>query len=408
MEKFAGYGFNKSHSAAYAMVTYQTAYLKAHYAPEFMAAQLTCESGNSDKVTLYISECRDRAIEILPPHINLSFQDFHVGDGKIVFGLGAVKNVGEGAVASIVQARQEGGPFCSPQDFARRVDLRKVNKKVIESLIKCGALDSMGYTRRSMVDNLDHVLERAASYQKEKANGQGNLFQSECLPGTDSREDPPIPELAEWDDLKKLSFEREMIGFYITGHPLMKYDALIKKYANVSSSGLSSLPQSSQVRLAGLVKTIKEINTRKGGRMAFVTLEDLEGDVEVTVFADLYAQTRDLLSSGEPLIVSGVRERDQESSKILAQEICHIEQAPNRFSHGIHVRISTPGVDPAQVADLKRIFKRHAGKLPVTLHVVVPNRTETVITLPSVLCGATDALVGEVNATFGYQAVTFE
>ena len=166
MEKFAGYGFNKSHSAAYAMVTYQTAYLKTHYPAEFMAAQLSCESGNTDKITLYISECRGMDIEVLPPHVNASFEDFHVLDGNIVFGLSAVKNVGEGAVHAILRAREADGDFCSLQDFTRRVDLRKVNKKVVESLIKCGAFDGLGPSRHAMLEALDSVLEQAASFQR--------------------------------------------------------------------------------------------------------------------------------------------------------------------------------------------------------------------------------------------------
>ncbi len=213
MEKFAGYGFNKSHSAAYTMVTYQTAYLKTHYPAEFMAAQLTCDAGNTEKVTLYISECRDMGIEVLPPHVNESFQDFHVRDGKIIFGLGAVKNVGNGAITSILEARTEGGLFCSLQDFARRVDLRKANKKVIESLIKCGAFDGTGYSRRAMFEGQDLVLEQAAGFQREKLDGQANLFATECQPGEAANlTDVPIPEEPEWDELQKLSFKRKRWG----------------------------------------------------------------------------------------------------------------------------------------------------------------------------------------------------
>ncbi len=408
VEKFAGYGFNKSHSAAYAMVTYQTAYLKTHYPAEFMAAQLTCESGNTDKVTRYITACREMGLEVLPPHANVSYQDFHVKDGKIVFGLGAVKNVGEGAIKAILEARDEGGSFCDLQDLARRVDLRKVNKKVFESLVKCGALDGSGHSRRALTESLDGILEAASAYHKEKASGQFNLFGGECLPGGENTADAPVPDLAEWDDVTKLSFEREMLGFYITGHPLTRYADLIKKYANASSSGLAGIAESSAVRLAGLVKSVKEINTKRGDRMAFVGLEDLEGVAEVTVFSDLYAESRDLLKPGEPIMISGTRNGEKDNPKILAQEICRLEDAPGRFSNGIHIRIMTTGTDPARIKDLKRILKRHQGSLPVKLHVIVPNRTETVMSLPSISCGATSELQSEVNETFGYPAVSFE
>jgi len=407
MEKFAGYGFNKSHSAAYAMVTYHTAYLKTHYPEEFMAAQLTCESGNTDKVTLYISECRDREIEILPPHVNESFRDFHVMNGKIIFGLAAVKNVGDGAVNSILQARGDGGAFCTLEEFARRVDLRKVNRKVFESLIKCGAMDGMGPSRKAMFENLDPVLDEAASFQKEKADGQFNLFDVECLSGTEAV-DSTIPDLVEWDELIKLSFEKEIIGFYITGHPLMKYDGLIKKFTTATSVNLADLPERSKVKMAGLVKTTKKISTKKGDQMVFIGLEDLTGVTEVTVFPELYAKSRELLVSGEPLVISGTREGDNGNPKVTADEIYPIEEAPRHWSDQIHIRISSTGADPAQISDLKRILGRHTGRLPVTLHVVIPNRTETIIKLPTVSCDASQAFLAELSAAFGNKAVSLE
>jgi DNA polymerase-3 subunit alpha len=408
VEKFAGYGFNKSHSAAYAMVTYQTAYLKTHYPSEFMAAQLTCESGNTDKVTRYITACREMGLEVLPPHVNVSHHDFHVAESKIVFGLGAVKNVGEGAIKEILDARDEDGPFCGLQDLARRVDLRKVNKKVFESLIKCGALDGTGHSRHALIESLDGILDAASAYRKEKAAGQFNLFDNDCMTGGDNAADAPIPDLSEWDDVTKLSFEREMLGFYITGHPLTRFDDLIKRYASASSSGLAGIAESSPVRLAGLVKTVKEINTKRGDRMAFVGLEDLEGVAEVTVFSDLYAQSRDLLKPGEALMISGTRDGEKDNPKVLAQEICRLEEAPGRFSNAIHIRIMTTGIDPDRIKDLKRILNRHRGNLPVKLHVIVPNRTETVMSLSSISCEAGSELQSEVNETFGYPAVSFE
>jgi DNA polymerase III subunit alpha len=407
MEKFAGYGFNKSHSAAYAMVTYQTAYLKTHYTPEFMAAQLSCEAGNTDKVTLYISECRTLGIEVLPPHVNQSFQNFHVLDGKIVFGLGAVKNVGEGAVLSILEARDEGGPFCSLQDFARRVDLRKTNKKVIESLVKCGAFDGMGPSRKDLFDALDSVLEGAATHHKEKIEGQFNLFGGECS-GDANLNDAPIPEGPEWEDLEKLQYEKEMMGFYVTGHPLMNYNALIKRYTNASSSNLAGLSASAPVKMAGLVKRIKEINTKKGERMAFVSFEDLEGVTEMTVFSDVYLQCKDLLQSGEPLIISGVREGDKDSPKVLAQEVYRVEDAAKRLSKGIQIRISTRGADPGHIQELKKIINRHRGHLPVKVHVIIPNRSETVVNLASVGCEPSDKFLQEVHNVFGNDAVIFD
>lgn len=408
MEKFAGYGFNKSHSAAYAMVTYQTAYLKTHYTAEFMAAQLSCDAGNTDKITVYISTCKEAGIEVLPPHVNESFQDFHVKGGKIIFGLGAVKNVGEGAIQSILEAREKGGLFCTLHDFARRCDLRKVNKKVIESLIRCGAFDGMGSTRRALNEALDMVLEQAASYQKEQSIGQFNLFATVCEPGNPGNlTDAPIPEIPEWDDLTKLQHEKEMMGFYVTGHPLMNYADVIRKFTNATAATLGDIAPQSQVRMAGLVQKVKEINTKKGDRMAFFGLEDLTGSVEVTVFSDLYLQYRDLLKSGDPLIIVGLREGEKDAPKILAQEICRIDEATRKFSKGIEIRISARGADPNQILDLKRILMRNRGRLPVKLRVVIPNRSETLISLSSLSCDPTEDLLESINHTFGERAVNF-
>jgi DNA polymerase-3 subunit alpha len=391
------------------MVTYQTAYLKTHYPAEFMAAQLSCEAGNTDKITLYISECRDMGIQVLPPHVNESFQDFHVVGGKIIFGLGAVKNVGENAVTSILEARQEGGPFCTLQDFTRRVDLRKVNKKVIESLIKCGAFDRLGPSRRAMIEALDAVLEQSASFQREKNEGQFNLFATECVPGPNGNlTDTPVPDLSEWDTQIKLAHEKEIMGFYVTGHPLMEFGDLIKRFTNANSETLAQIPASAQARLAGLVGRIKEITTKKGDRMAFVSLEDLKGVTELTVFSDLYRTNLDLLHSGKPLIVSGTREGDKEAPKMLANEMHPLEEAPRHFGKGLRITLSTVGTHPHQIKDLKAILTRHRGRIPVKLHVVIPNKTETVINLASFACDGSEALLTEVQSTFGYQPITFD
>ena len=182
-------------------------------------------------MTLYVSECRNMGIEILPPHVNESYQDFHVVDQKIIFGLAAVKNVGEGAINSILEARQEGGPFCGLPDFARRVDLRKVNKKVVESLIKSGAFDAMGSSRRAMIEALDVEFEQAGNFQREKKEGQFNLFAAECVPGEEANfPESRIPDIPEWDDSTKLNHEKQAMGFYLTGHPLVNYEDLIRRY----------------------------------------------------------------------------------------------------------------------------------------------------------------------------------
>jgi len=409
MEKFAGYGFNKSHSAAYAMVTYQTAYLKTHYKPEFMAAQLSCESANTDKITLYISECRNMGIEILPPHVNHSLVGFNVVEGKIVFGLSAVRNVGEGAVNAILEARDKDGPFCSFQDSLKRVDLRKVNRKVLESLIKCGAFDGMGLTRKTMYDSLDSTLELASAIQREKMQGQFNLFAMECSSTEpQSVSDIPITNAPEWDEVTRLAYEKETMGFYVTGHPLTKYELDMERFDIVSNAALGDLSPSAQVRIAGMVKHTKEITTRKGDRMAFLFLEDMTGTTEVTVFSDLYKEKKELLESGDPLVVVGTRNGENDNPKVLANDIHRLEEAQRYFSSALCIKITTTGLDPSSIKNLKQILSRNKGRIPVRIHVIMPNKTETIINLSSTLCDPTEAMLVELQDAFGGQSVNFE
>jgi DNA polymerase-3 subunit alpha len=409
METFARYGFNKSHSAAYALVAYQTAYLKVHFPAEFLAAQLSCEAGNSNKVTTYISECRNMGIDVLPPHVNESFYDFHVSDGKIVFGLSAVKNVAEGAIGSIVEARTTGGAFCSIQDFARKVDLRRVNKRVFESLIKCGAFDQMGLTRRAMLHSLDSILERAGNFQKEASLGQFNLFALENACGEGNQiMDAPIQDMPDLDDSQKLEYEKEMLGFYVSGHPLVNCQDIIEKYTNATSMKISEMEPGAMVKMAGLAKIAREIQTKKGDRMAFVALEDLNGSVEVTVFSDLYLQSRELLQSHEPLIIVGTKEGNGDSPKILAQEIYRVHDAPRRLSKGVTVRLLAAGMDPEKVRELKSIVVKHKGALPLKVHVIIPGKTQTVIKVPTPGCDASDLFVADVKNAFGPESIFFE
>jgi DNA polymerase-3 subunit alpha len=409
VSQFAGYGFNKSHSAAYAMVAYQTAYLKTHHPVEFMTALLTSESGSTDKLTSYISECRDMGIEITPPHVNDSYLDFRVKDKKIVFGLGAVKNVGDSAIASILEARREDGPFCSIEDFCERVDLRKVNKKVLESLIKCGAFDGTGPTRRAMLDALDTVLDEASKVQKERASGQFNLFGAQCAPaGFSAGSGSRIKDLPEWDDQDKLRYEKDSLGFYITGHPLMKHEDIIKRFATTNSRTIAEVESGASVKIAGIFKSVKEHVTKKGDRMAFAVLEDLTGSVEVTIFPELYSLNRQLLAAFDPVMVSGQKDGDSENPKLVAKDICPIEESPKRFGSGLHIRISADGAKPDQVRRLKSIIAGYPGKMPLRIHVVIPHKSETIIGLPEYGCDPSEELISSLKATMGDRAVFFE
>jgi len=262
MAKFAEYGFNKSHSAAYALIAYQTAYLKAHYPVEFMAALLSCDMDSTDKVLKSISDCREQGIEVLPPDINSSGQFFTVVGKSIRFGLGAIKGVGGGAIESIIEARAQ-GPFTDLYDFCERVDLRRVNKRVFEALIKCGAFDSLHRYRAPLMDALDDAVNAGQKFQEERDSAQVSLFGD--MPAiTRHGSSRVIADSHEWPDKEKLAFEKEALGFLITGHPLDRYLSDIKRLANTTVAKLAELADGSEVRLCGIVTACKEITTKKG------------------------------------------------------------------------------------------------------------------------------------------------
>ncbi|MBE9528884.1 MAG: DNA polymerase III subunit alpha, partial [Proteobacteria bacterium] len=311
MAKFAGYGFNKSHSAAYALIAYHTAYLKAHYPVEFMAALLSSDMDTTDNVVKYINECRNISIEVNPPDINESDKMFSVSGDSIRFALGAIKNVGSAAIDSILEVRED-GPFESLVDFLVRVDSRKVNKKVVESLVKCGAFDFTGCAgtkRAGLLEVLVGEMETAQKIQRDKEEGQGSIFDmlgdSDGQAGAGAvsggvKEFSYAASTAEWTEAELLSAEKETLGFYFSSHPLQSHMDTLKSYATCAIEELMSIDHEVTVAVGGVISTFKEITTKKGDRMAFVTLDGLSGNVEVVVFSDLYAKTSELITSDRP------------------------------------------------------------------------------------------------------------
>ncbi|GAB4255744.1 MAG: DNA polymerase III subunit alpha [Deferrisomatales bacterium] len=411
MAKFAEYGFNKSHSAAYALVAYQTAYLKAHHPVEFMAALLTNDRSNTDKVVKDIAECREMGIEVLPPDVNESDLFFTVVGRAIRFGLAAVKNVGESALQSILAARRDGGPFTGLLDFCERVDLQKVNRKVIESLIQCGAFDSLGGSRAQYLAYLDRALERAAQAQKDRARGQTNLFGLFSANGdaaeSGADELPEVPPLPSREELRA---EKEVLGMFLSGHPLGEWSALLETYTDGSSAQLAERPDRSTVTVGGVVAALKAFVTKTGNRMAFVTLEDMEGAVEVVVFADLYARVESLLQSEDPLVVRGTLEKGEESCKILAEEVLRLEEAPERLTESVHIQINAAVHDRKDLEALRRLLAdpEHRGTVPGYLHIVIPERSDTVVRLPSSLAlRASARLKSAIQTLMGADVVQF-
>ena len=406
IEKFAGYGFNKSHSAAYALIAFQTAYLKAHFPVEYMAAVLTSEMNTSEKVVKYIAECRNHDILVLPPDINESDKGFSVSGGKIRFGLAAVKNVGEAAIESVIETRKE-GRFTSVFEFCQRVDIRKVNKRVLESLIQCGAFDSTDCLRSQMMACVEDALVYGQKIQKEASDPQMQLFGGGS--GQDQLNPPTVPDIAEWDEKQKLRLEKEAIGFYITGHPLDEYQELLEKYASTNSLDLmdDGVKDGAVVRMGGIVRGNKMIMDKRGNTMAFVELEDIHGSVEVTVFASVYSQSSDTLVDDMPIFVQGKVQKNEKFAKIIAENIVPIDQAEAFWTASVHMTIDAGRLDSRVLNDLYRVLKNYPGECKGFFHVVIPGKTETIIELPrQINLQAGVSLTNEVNRLLGYQSVT--
>ena len=362
MEYFAGYGFNKSHSAAYALVSYQTAYLKANYPLQYMAALLTSVKDKTDKVSMYIEECRRMGIDVLPPDVNESKESFAVAGNKIRFGLAAVKNVGIGAVESIIRAREKEGPFSGYADFCRRQDTRTVNKRVLESLIKCGAFDSLGHRRAQLMAAVDTGLALAQQSQQERENGQLSLLD---FFGEEVRETVSLslPDVREYPEAELLAIEKETLGLYISGHPLSRYRDDLYRLATVSTVEIPDLPEGSEVALGGLIAGIKKIVTRKGDNMAFLNVEDLTGTVEVVVFPRTYLQNRLAIREDEVVLVKGKVSGSGEEAKIIGDEIATLE---SHLGGELHLLIDTAGSPLLDQVQL--ILSSFKGKSPVFLH----------------------------------------
>ena len=427
MEHFAGYGFNKSHSAAYALIAYQTAYLKAHYPLEFIASLLTSEIGNTDKVILYIAECKSMGIKVLPPDINESFKDFTVVyeapqknksqitvEGGIRFGLAAVKNVGVNAVESILKEREKKGRFDSLSDFCENIDLRVVNRKVIESLIKCGAFDSVdsanlspGKFRARMINDIDIIMGSAQNIQKDREKGQFNMFDLEFKNPKSEILNPKSD--IEWTEKELLSFEKEALGFYISGHPLSRFEKEIKHFTNANTQNLQEIKNGREISIAGIISKYRTQVTKKGDKMAFVTLEDLNGSAEVIVFPDVFKASGNLIEGEEPVLIKGNISAEEDSTKIIAREIFPLTNIGERFSSNVHINLKAVGLEKDMLIRLKEILSSSKGKNALYLHLFFPDKSQINIGVDKTFqVSTTESMVKEIENLFGDEAVYFE
>jgi len=359
IDKFGGYGFNKSHSAAYAVIAYQTAYLKAHYPVQFMAALLTQDMGNQDKTIKNIAECRDMGLQILPPDINESQADFSVVDGKIRFGLAAVKNVGLKAVESIIEERKINGPFKDIFDLCRRIEGAKVNRRVLEGLIECGALDFTGISRARLFAGLDDVIKICGM---DNDPNQLSMFNNPELGNQGLYGGYELPDIAEWDEKTRLKREKDSIGFYITGHPLERFNKEIKHVATCSIQELSDQEEKTVVKTAGVIGNLKIKRTKKGDRMAVFQLEDMSGSTEVVVFPDVFNQCSITLKGDEPLMVSGILEIGESSEKIIAQQIMTLTSLRNIAVKALELELDEDTASKDLMERLHEVVIRYPGE----------------------------------------------
>lgn len=372
MEQFAGYGFNKSHSAAYAWLAYQTAYFKANHPACFMAALLTSERANTERMVAYIGECRELGIRVLPPDVNQSDIAFTVVGEDVRFGLAALKNVGEGAVQAVLEARRAGAPFASLTEFCERVELRGVNRRVLESFVKSGCFDSLDVRRSSLYAGIERSMEAGQKRQRDREQGQASLFGS-LAASPDGPVGERLPEAPVWGEAERLAYEKESLGFFITGHPLERYRAELSQWATATTGQLPELGAAREASVGGIVAALRLIKTRKGERMASFLLEDLEGGVEVLVFPETYKKVAARLADDQVVLVKGKPEvQDDGSARLLASDVLPLEQAKLSEARYVTIRVPIAGWDRAMGERLRDIIGLHRGECPVTLELVRP------------------------------------
>ncbi len=373
MERFAGYGFNKSHSAAYALLAYHTAYLKTHYAKEFMAALLTSEVSKPDNVVKYIKECREMGIAVEPPDVRLSGADFTPSGEAIRFGLAGVKNVGQNAIESILQAREaaekEGAGFTSFWNFCERIDLRVMNKRVLESLIKSGALDCFG-ARAALMAAIDKAIERAQKAQRDSAAGQHGLFGVfNDTPAPGSVQDEPLPKVADWDEVERLQHEKDVLGFYISGHPLGKYAEKLRNLTGVVdaqtalemtpaiSTGRRDQQSENEISIAGIITGLRVAKSRKGDLYAQAGLEDLTGRIDLICFPEAYKKLAEKLKIDVPVLVRGVLRGEEDGApKLAVSNITALEDVKVKLPASMRIRIPLDRATESALAQLHAVI----------------------------------------------------
>ncbi len=404
MEYFAGYGFNKSHSAAYAVITYQTAYLKANYPVQYMVAQMSCEKENTDKIVEYIEDCRHMGIEVIPPNINESYNDFTIADGsKIRFGLGAIKNVGDKAIESILQARSTGERFTSILDVCKRVDMRVVNKQVIESMIKSGCFDSLHDNRARLLAGLDTAMQMGSIANKDRRTGQKSLFDMGSEMDTTGKGDFGTDiDVNQWSEKEMRLAEKESLGFYFSSHPLTAYKEKIKQLSTVSSAEISERAEGEEVVIGGIITNIRQSTTKRGDPMLYITLEDMKGAAECLAFSKEIKAYQPLLNVDEIVFVKGQVGFQSTVPTLRIKEVIAEKDALKRLAKCITIRFDTAQFEETKLNQLKDIIKKHCGTCPLFFEISTPEQGITQIrTSSQYFVSVSDAFLSQLRELFG-------
>ena len=403
---FAGYGFNKSHSTAYAVISYQTAYLKSHYPAEFMAAQLTSYMDNKDKVAQYVNECRRLKIEVLPPDVNESWREFAAVDAKrIRFGLSAVRNVGDGAIEAIIAARGR-HPLVSLEDFCERVDSSVLNKRALESLIKAGAFDSLGASRKYLLSTFEQSADAGVKRRRDLESGQGNLFA-----GTDPADVKPAPPVlppAAKQELPKpelLAYEKEMLGLYVSDNPLLELAPLLRAQTTTIAQA-REMRDGATVSIGGLVGKISRINTRKGESMAFIVVEDLEGSMEVVIFPSILQKCRESVTEDAIVKIKGRLDVKEDEVKLIAQDITPLREAKGAKQQALYLKIGDERLDKNLIAQLRKMLKDHPGEAEVFLRLGDGDKLTTLRFSTDFRVAGSGPLIGQLSGLLGDGSVT--
>ncbi|MBN1155347.1 DNA polymerase III subunit alpha [candidate division KSB1 bacterium] len=408
IEKFAGYGFNKSHAVSYSLVAYQTAYLKAYYPVEFMAASLTSEMGDTKRVVILIEECKRMGIEILPPDVNESIVEFMPNGDSIRFGMGAIKNVGRGAIRSIICARNEEGPFRSIFDLCSRIDLRLVNKKVLESLVQAGALDSIDENRAQLLESIDIATMYSQKLGASRSLGQTSIFES----NNEEMDSvlPKVPEVATWNDAEILAREKEMLGFYLSGHPLSKFEKEIKMFSNTTLEEVSSFKDGMTVKFGGMIINVKKHYDRKNKPMAFITIEDFTGTIEAILFSSVFERYANQIENDKMLFFIGkVSIKDiEDAAKVLIDEVVELPDVWEKCSKNLCLVFKTDVVNDPDIRSVGEILTHYKGECGVLINIVTPDDGEYVLRSRRIKTKANPELIRKLKHELGEKNVWIE